>query len=57
MLVIQGVRNQFDTKFTNFGVQCTAIAAACCCKASLKDLSEWNAGDIDECLKVNKTWG
>jgi hypothetical protein len=55
MRVIQGVRSQFHRNFTNYGVQCTAIAAVSCCKASVKALNEWNAGDIDECLKVNES--
>lgn len=52
MFVIQGVRSQFHAEFTNSGVQCTAIAAASCCKASVKVLTEWNADDIDDCLQV-----
>lgn len=52
MHVIQGSVCQFDSKYTNSGVQCTAIAAASCCKASLKLLSEWKESDIDDCLEV-----
>ena len=56
MRVIQGVRSQFHEKLENAGVQCTAIAAVSCCLASEKPLSVWDAEDIDECVKVNKTW-
>jgi hypothetical protein len=54
MRVIQGVRSQSHPSFTNIGVQCTAVAAVSCCKASVKKLSEWNVGDIEECLEVNE---
>lgn len=54
MRVLQGRRSQFDGEFVNSGVQCTAIAAVACCKASLKVLSGWDEEDIDDCLKVQK---
>lgn len=53
MYVVQGSRSQFHADYTNKGVQCTAIAAVSCCKASVKALSDWKALDIDDCLKVH----
>lgn len=52
MYVIQGPRSQFDEKFKNRGVQCTAIAVVSCCKAFLSEPSAWSGRDIDECLEV-----